>query len=140
MHYRQSHRSPQKKSVVFTAPGLVIGALAVSAAGATTVGDLLASWSGSDGAGQSCNIKCNMSIKTGERIFHVPGQRYYSPTKISPQYGERWFCSEFEAWAVGGESLGCNHSPSSKSLSREPAVTRRYSNQREKAEPPDGTR
>ncbi|MGM5009946.1 hypothetical protein ACD592_12560 [Rhizobium sp. 969_B3_N1_2] len=20
---------------------------------------------------------------------------------MSPQYGERWFCSEFEAWAAG---------------------------------------
>lgn len=24
-----------------------------------------------------CNIKGNISIDTGERIFHVPGQRYY---------------------------------------------------------------
>lgn len=100
MHNRHDHRSSQKRSVLFTAPGLLIGALAVGAAGATTVGDLLASWSGGGAAG-TCNIKGNVSIDTGEQIFHVPGQKYYSRTKISPQYGERWFCSEAEARAAG---------------------------------------
>ncbi|WP_151610875.1 succinoglycan biosynthesis protein exoi [Sinorhizobium alkalisoli] len=91
------YRNTKKRSLLFTAPGLVIGALAVGAAGASTVSDLL----GSGSSGATCNIKGNISIDTGERIFHVPGQRYYSSTKISPQYGERWFCSEFEAWAAG---------------------------------------
>ncbi|NNH46249.1 succinoglycan biosynthesis protein exoi [Rhizobium laguerreae] len=98
---RHSYRNPQKKSVLFRAPGLLIGALAFGAAGGVTVSDLLASWNTSGGAGQSCRIKGNISIETGERIFHVPGQRYYAQTKISPQYGERWFCSEYEAWAAG---------------------------------------
>jgi hypothetical protein len=49
----------------------------------------------------SCDIKGNVSIATGERIYHVPGQEYYADTKISPQYGERWFCSEAEARAAG---------------------------------------
>ncbi|GLQ79189.1 hypothetical protein GCM10007881_27070 [Mesorhizobium huakuii] len=48
-----------------------------------------------------CNIKGNISINTGERIYHVPGQEHYWETKISPQYGERWFCSEAEAVAAG---------------------------------------
>ncbi len=51
--------------------------------------------------GTSCNIKGNISINSGERIYHVPGQHYYAATKISPQYGERWFCSEAEARAAG---------------------------------------
>ncbi len=51
--------------------------------------------------GTSCNIKGNISINSRERIFHVPGQHYYAATKISPQYGERWFCSEAEARAAG---------------------------------------
>lgn len=51
--------------------------------------------------GSGCVIKGNVSINTGERIYHVPGQRYYSETKISPQYGERWFCSETEARQSG---------------------------------------
>lgn len=49
----------------------------------------------------ACNIKGNVSINSGERIYHIPGQHYYEATKISPQYGERWFCSEEEARAAG---------------------------------------
>ena len=37
----------------------------------------------------------------GERIYHVPGQRYYDVTNIDPTYGERWFCSEAEAREAG---------------------------------------
>ncbi|CAN7578038.1 sunset domain-containing protein [Mesorhizobium sp. LjNodule214] len=55
-------------------------------------------WLGSAGG---CEIKGNISINTGERIYHVPGQEHYWETKISPQYGERWFCSEAEARAAG---------------------------------------
>jgi hypothetical protein len=53
------------------------------------------------GASASCNIKGNVSIETGERIYHIPGQKYYSETRISPQHGERWFCSEAEARRAG---------------------------------------
>ncbi|WP_246704706.1 hypothetical protein [Rhizobium sp. P32RR-XVIII] len=49
----------------------------------------------------ACNIKGNVSINSGERIYHIPGQKFYAETKISPQYGERWFCSEAEARAAG---------------------------------------
>ena len=48
-----------------------------------------------------CSIKGNISINTGERIYHMPGQEHYWETKISPQYGERWFCTEDEARAAG---------------------------------------
>lgn len=47
-----------------------------------------------------CNIKGNISRK-GERIYHVPGQKYYVQTQISPGKGERWFCSEQEARSAG---------------------------------------
>ncbi|WP_025661780.1 hypothetical protein [Rhizobium sp. IBUN] len=56
--------------------------------------------------GTDCNIKGNVSIDSGERIYHVPGQHYYEATKISPQYGERWFCSEQEARAAGWRKAG----------------------------------
>lgn len=49
----------------------------------------------------NCAIKGNISINTGERIYHVPGQKYYQETRISPQHGERWFCSESEARSAG---------------------------------------
>lgn len=49
----------------------------------------------------NCVVKGNVSIDTGERIYHVPGQKYYDETIIRPEYGERWFCSETEARAAG---------------------------------------
>ena len=51
--------------------------------------------------GASCTIKGNVSISSGEHIYHVPGQRYYGTTVISPEFGERWFCSEQDARAAG---------------------------------------
>lgn len=47
-----------------------------------------------------CAIKGNISSK-GEKIYHVPGQKYYDQTRISPHKGERWFCSEAEARRAG---------------------------------------
>lgn len=47
-----------------------------------------------------CKIKGNVS-KKGVRIYHVPGQKYYSKTVISERDGERWFCSEDEARQAG---------------------------------------
>lgn len=58
------------------------------------------------GSATSCTIKGNVSIGSGERIYHVSGQEYYDETKISPQYGERWFCSEAEARAAGWRRAG----------------------------------
>ena len=51
--------------------------------------------------GSGCNIKGNISINTGEHIYHVPGQRDYCKTVIDPTRGERWFCTEQEAVAAG---------------------------------------
>ena len=48
-----------------------------------------------------CNIKGNVSIGTGERIYHLPGQNFYPQTVISPKYGERWFCSKSQAREAG---------------------------------------
>ncbi len=47
-----------------------------------------------------CLIKGNIS-RSGERIYHLPGQRYYDRTRIDASKGERWFCSEAEAQAAG---------------------------------------
>ncbi|HEY4694352.1 MAG TPA: thermonuclease family protein [Candidatus Nanoarchaeia archaeon] len=53
--------------------------------------------SGSSG----CNIKGNISVSTGEKIYHMPGQRKYNDTVVNEEKGERWFCSEEEAKAAG---------------------------------------
>jgi len=47
-----------------------------------------------------CSIKGNIG-RSGERIYHLPGQPSYAATRISPERGERWFCSEAEAEAAG---------------------------------------
>lgn len=47
-----------------------------------------------------CNVKGNISVR-GERIYHVPGQTYYAATTIDRRKGERWFCSEWQAWWAG---------------------------------------
>jgi len=49
-------------------------------------------------AARECDI--NVSTK-GERIYHMPGQKYYDDTVIQSSHGERWFCSEAEARAAG---------------------------------------
>ena len=51
--------------------------------------------------GSGCNIKGNINVETGERIYHVPGQQYHRQTVISLRHGERWFCSEAEARKAG---------------------------------------
>lgn len=49
----------------------------------------------------TCTIKGNISTTTGERIYHLPGQRYYAETVIDLRKGERWFCSERQALDAG---------------------------------------
>lgn len=48
-----------------------------------------------------CVIKGNISVSTGEKIYHVPQDTYYAETIINEEKGERWFCSEEEAIAAG---------------------------------------
>lgn len=55
-----------------------------------------------------CNIKGNISTNTGEKIYHLPGMEYYTRTKISPEDGERWFCTEAEAVANGWRKAKTN--------------------------------
>jgi hypothetical protein len=47
-----------------------------------------------------CTVKGNISA-SGERIYHVPGQQFYSRTTINRLRGERWFCSEEAAREAG---------------------------------------
>ena len=56
--------------------------------------------------GAGCDIKGNISINSGARIYHVPGQKYYDDTKIRYEYCERWFCSEAEARKAGWRKSG----------------------------------
>lgn len=51
-------------------------------------------------ASGACVIKGNIN-RSGERIFHLPGQAHYDRVVIRPELGQRWFCSEEEARAAG---------------------------------------
>ncbi len=48
-----------------------------------------------------CNIKGNISINTGNKVYHLPGMEDYESTIIDTTKGERWFCTESEAIASG---------------------------------------
>lgn len=92
MRYRRSN-------ILYQAPGFVLAIGAAVVAAGVSIGDAV------PGAvslvGKSCKIKGNISPNTGEKIYHVPGQEYYSVTRIRDDNGERWFCSEAEARAAG---------------------------------------
>ena len=107
MRNPRQYLKPKKRnhinSTIKAVPGLIAGALVIGAAGYYSVGDLVAQVAP---PAKNCNIKGNISINSRERIYHVPGQEYYASTKISPQYGERWFCSEEEARAAGWRKAG----------------------------------
>ncbi|MGB5961334.1 MAG: cold shock domain-containing protein [Coleofasciculaceae cyanobacterium] len=49
----------------------------------------------------ACNIKGNVSISTGAKLYHLPGMEDYENTRIESKHGERWFCTEQEARAAG---------------------------------------
>ena len=53
-----------------------------------------------------CDIKGNVSYNGDRRLYHMPGDRDYAGTRISPGRGERWFCSEAEARAAGWRRAG----------------------------------
>jgi hypothetical protein len=84
-------------------PLIVLGALAVLVVGAWHKGllplDRLAAVPALEWMG-ACDIKGNINAR-GERIYHVPGGRWYAATRIDRLRGERWFCSEEEARAAG---------------------------------------
>jgi len=50
---------------------------------------------------QNCNIKGNISKKTGKKVYHLPGCTDYDKITIKESKGERWFCSELEAIHAG---------------------------------------
>lgn len=51
-------------------------------------------------ASGGCPIKGNIN-SDGVRIYHVPWSSAYKKTRVNPDKGERWFCSEQEASDAG---------------------------------------
>ena len=48
----------------------------------------------------ACGIKGNIT-RRGDRIYHLPTGQNYARTRVDPDKGERWFCSEKEARRAG---------------------------------------
>lgn len=46
-------------------------------------------------------IKGNVDQRSGELLYHVPESLFYSTTVVEPGQGDRWFCTEAEAQALG---------------------------------------
>ena len=46
-------------------------------------------------------IKGNVDQRSGERLYYVPESLFYSTTVVEPGQGDRWFCTEAEAQALG---------------------------------------
>jgi hypothetical protein len=95
-----AHPSRRRRSVLLT-PSVLSALLLLLALGLTRwwpelprLQSLVPASSG------SCDIKGNIS-ESGERIYHLPNNRYYDVTGIDESRGERWFCSEAEARAAG---------------------------------------
>ncbi|MBW4459395.1 MAG: cold shock domain-containing protein [Nodosilinea sp. WJT8-NPBG4] len=49
----------------------------------------------------TCMVKGNISISSGNKLYHIPGMEDYEGTEIHLDKGERWFCTEAEAIAAG---------------------------------------
>jgi hypothetical protein len=71
------------------------------AAGIAVSGVIVGAQYFADNDVNGCNIKGNISVTSGERIYHMPSQDYYDETRIDFSKGERWFCSEGEARSAG---------------------------------------
>jgi len=54
---------------------------------------------------QECVIKGNVNSE-GEKIYHYPGCRSYKVTKIKPEEGDQWFCTQEQARAAGFRMAG----------------------------------
>jgi hypothetical protein len=62
---------------------------------------ILVPMSGSVGApSPECVIKGNISAN-GERIYHMPDQKFYARIRMDVAGGRRWFCTPAEAEAAG---------------------------------------
>ncbi|OIP68447.1 MAG: hypothetical protein AUK48_15850 [Oscillatoriales cyanobacterium CG2_30_44_21] len=49
----------------------------------------------------NCKIKGNISVSSGDKLYHLPEMPEYEITQIDIAKGEKYFCSESEAIASG---------------------------------------
>lgn len=78
-----------------------VGILAVTSLLTINLGATSATQKTLVASNSECNIKGNISVATGKKLYHLPGMRNYKATIIDLAKGERWFCTEAEAQANG---------------------------------------
>ena len=66
----------------------------------TKTADVLGANAGLKEKTDSCVIKGNVNT-SGDKIYHMPGQRYYDKTQLNIDEGDRWFCNESDAQSAG---------------------------------------
>ena len=76
---------------------VILGALSVPRDAQST---LLSSVAASEAPSPDCVIKAN-TRRSGECIYHRPGNNAYAKIKMTIAKGKRWFCSTEEAEAAG---------------------------------------
>ena len=63
---------------------------------------LISNWSAS--RPKVCDVKGNVSLYSGDKIYHLPSDKYYDSTLIEETRGEKYFCSIQEAEESGWRS------------------------------------
>ncbi len=54
----------------------------------------------------SCAIKWNISFNSTRKVYHLPEDQLYDSTIIDSRYGEKYFCTEYEAIQAGWKRSG----------------------------------
>lgn len=98
MQRYHSAQTSTSRAVLATLCGLLTGVVAAGAILYRHDGELVAPLTVS---ARECNIKGNISHRSGEKTFHLPGQHSYPGAVIQTDRGERWFCAEADALAAG---------------------------------------
>ncbi|MGB3204146.1 MAG: cold shock domain-containing protein [Crinalium sp.] len=94
-------KKTNKKSYRLIESVIIVPVLAVMAISGIKFSDSKVPLSITSATKPECKIKGNISIETGNKIYHVPGAEDYNSTKIDLFRGEKWFCTESEAIANG---------------------------------------
>jgi hypothetical protein len=50
---------------------------------------------------KGCGIKAIINQNNGEKVYLLPGSKFYDQVAMNPGCGDRWFCTETEAQAKG---------------------------------------
>ena len=88
------------RSILLEAPGIVLGLAIFGLVGYLAAGNLVSSVAG---PAQGCSIKGNVSINSGEKIYHVAGQNTIRRRRSVRNSGSVGFAPKPKRWLPAGE-------------------------------------